>query len=85
MRVSNGNVIKKLSFRSMRVARVRNRVAVTAIALTAVLFTALFTVALSFAYSFEQSNFRQVGGYAHGALKYLTKETISVLSNTAIR
>lgn len=52
MRVSNGNVIKKLSFRSMRVARVRNRVAVTAIALTAVLFTALFTVALSFAYSF---------------------------------
>ena len=54
MRVSNGNVIKKLSFRSMRVARVRNRVAVTAIALTAVLFTALFTVALSFAYSFEQ-------------------------------
>ena len=76
MRVSNGNVIKKLSFRSMRVARVRNRVAVTAIALTAVLFTALFTVALSFAYSFEQSNFRQVGGYAHGALKYLTKEQV---------
>jgi len=52
MRVSNGNVIKKLSFRSMRAARVRNRVAVTAIALTAVLFTALFTVALSFAYCF---------------------------------
>lgn len=84
MRVSNGNVIKKLSFRSMRAARVRNRVAVTAIALTAVLFTALFTVALSFAYSFEQSNFRQVGGYAHGALKYLTKEQVELFAGDSL-
>lgn len=52
----------------------RNRIAVTAIALTTVLFTALFTIAMSIAYSFEQSNFRQVGGYAHGGLKYLTLE-----------
>lgn len=34
---------------------------------------------MSIAYGFEQSNFRQVGGYAHGGFKYLTEEQFSEL------
>ena len=45
-------------------------IAVLAIALTTVLFTSLFTIALSINDGFQQNNFRQVGGYSHGCLLY---------------
>lgn len=74
MKVANKKYIRRLSIKSMKAAMVRNVVAVAAIALTTVLFTSLFTIAFSINYSFEQSNFRQVGGNSHGTFKYLTKE-----------
>ncbi len=74
MKVANRKCIRRLSIRSMKAARVRNKVAVVAIALTTLLFTALFTITMSMIRSFEESNFRQVGGYAHGSFKYLTQE-----------
>ncbi len=58
----------------MKAARTRNLIAVLAIALTTVLFTSLFTIALSINEGFQQSNFRQVGGFSHGGFKYLTEE-----------
>ncbi len=58
----------------MKAARTRNLIAVLAIALTALLFTSLFTVALSINRSIQESNFRQAGGWSHGGFKYLTKE-----------
>ena len=74
IKVSNGTCIRRLSWKSLKASRTRNIIAVLAIALTTVLFTSLFTIALSINEGFQQSNFRQVGGYSHGGFKYLTEE-----------
>ncbi len=74
IKVSNGKCVRLLGLRSMRAARTRNIVAVLAIALTTVLFTSLFTIAASINYSYQQENFRQMGGDGHGAIKEVTWE-----------
>lgn len=74
MNVSNRKCIRSLSRKSMKAQTGRNIIAIIAIMLTAILFTAVFTVALSINDSIQQANFRQVGGYAHGTFKYLTEE-----------
>ena len=74
MRVSNRKCIRHLAWKSLQASRTRNRIAIVAIALTAVLFTSLFTIALSINEGFQQNNFRQVGGYSHGGFKYLTQQ-----------
>ena len=51
MKVSNGKTIRRLGWRSMKAARTRNLIAVLAIALTTVLFTSLFTIAVRWAAS----------------------------------
>lgn len=79
MNVSNRKIIRRLSIASFKAAKIRNIITVAAIALTTILFTVIFTVGMSMKYGFEQSNFRQVGGYAHGGFKYLTKEQFEEL------
>ena len=74
MKVSNRGCIRRLSLRSLLASRTRNIVAVLAIALTAVLFTSLFTIALSINEGIQQNNFRQAGGWSHGTFKYLAEE-----------
>ena len=81
MNVSNRKVIRRLSVASFKAAKIRNIITVAAIALTTILFTVIFTVGMSMKYGFEQSNFRQVGGYAHGGFKYLTKEQFEELKD----
>ena len=76
VKVSNGRCVRRLGLRSMGAARTRNIIAVLAIALTAVLFTSLFTIAASINYSFQQQNFRQAGGDFHGTIKELTWEQV---------
>ena len=79
MKVSNGKTIRRLGWRSMKAARTRNLIAILAIALTTVLFTSLFTIAMSINDGFQQSNFRQMGGFSHGGFKYLTEEQFEEL------
>lgn len=74
MRVDNRKCIRRLGFKSLKAEKYRNRIAVGSIILTTMMFTALFTIIMSIISGFEQSNFRQVGGYEHGGFKYLTKE-----------
>lgn len=74
MKVANKKCIRRLALKRMKSARSANTIAVTAIALTSLLFTALFTVVMSFVYSYEQSNFRQVGTYSHGSFKSISEE-----------
>ena len=81
MNVSNRGCIRRLSLRSLLASRTRNLVAVLAIALTAVLFTSLFTIALSINEGIQQNNFRQAGGWAHGSFKYLTEEQFEELKD----
>ena len=79
MNVSNRGCIRRLSLRALRANRTRNLVAIIAIALTAMLFTSLFTITLSINEGFQQSNFRQAGGWCHGSFKYLTKDQFEEL------
>lgn len=81
MNVRNQKTIFNLSIKNMKSQRIRNAVAIIAIALTTLLFTALFTVIMSVSKGFEYSNFRQVGSCAHGEFKRLTKEQYDVLKN----
>mgnify|MGYP001852345347 CR=1 FL=1 len=79
MKVKNSKCIRRLAWKSLQASRTRNLIAVAAIALTAVLFTSLFTIALSINEGFQQSNFRQVGGWSHGGFKYLTEQQFEEL------
>ena len=81
MKVSNRGCIRRLSLRTLLDSRTRNIVAVLAIALTAVLFTSLFTIALSINEGIQQNNFRQAGGWSHGTFKYLTEEQFEELKD----
>ena len=79
LNVANKGCIRRLGLRSMAAAKTRNIVAVLAIALTTVLFTSLFTTAVSLNTSYQQENFRQVGGDFHGTFKALTWEQVEDL------
>ena len=79
MKVSNRKCIRHLAGKSLLSNRARNLVAIAAIALTAVLFTSLFTIALSINEGFQQSNFRQAGGFSHGGFKYITETQAEAL------
>ena len=72
--VDNKKTIYKVADASFRADKMRNLFAVTAIVLTTILFSGLFTIAGSLMASMEESTMRQVGGNAHGGFKYLTME-----------
>lgn len=80
MNVKNRKCIRKLSWRSLWASRKRNIIAIIAIALTALLFTSLFTIVMSINSSYEMHTFRQVGGYCHGTFKEVTEEQIQSIS-----
>ena len=81
MNVKNRKCIRKLSCRSLWASRKRNIIAIIAIVLTALLFTSLFTIAMSINSSYEMYTFRQVGGYCHGTFKEVTEEQVKAISN----
>lgn len=80
MKVKNGSCIRHLSFKTLMSAKKRNIIAVLAIALTALLFTSLFTIVMSINETNQNYQFRSVGGYAHGAFKDVDEDQIAVLS-----
>lgn len=84
MKVRNRKIIRHLSWKSLSANRTRNIVAICAIALTALLFTSLFTIALSINEGFQQANFRQAGGYAHGSFKKLTEAQYNELKDDSM-
>ncbi len=74
MKVQNKKIIRNLSVRSMKASKVRNVIAVLAIMLTTILFTSFFTILFAINDSYEQSNFKQIGNYAHGTFLSITEE-----------
>lgn len=81
MKVANKKCIRRLSIEHMKSGRVRNIITISAIALTTVLFTALFTAGMSIKYGYELSNFRQAGGYSHGTFKNITRDKADELKD----
>ena len=73
-KVANRKIIRKLSFRTMKEKKWKNLIAVLAIGLTTLLFTALFTVGGSLISTMEEGTMRQVGMSAHGGYKYLSMQ-----------
>lgn len=81
MNVKNRSVIRRLGFRQFQASGMRNLIAVVAVTLTALLFTSLFTIAMSITTSYEEYNFRQAGGYCHGTFKEVNEEQIQKISD----
>lgn len=71
-RVNNQRAVRRLANRSFRASRSRNIIAVLAIALTALLFTALFTVGSGLIENIQRQTMRQAGGDGMAVLKYVT-------------
>ena len=85
MNVKNRKCIRKLSLKSLYANRRRNLIAIFAIALTTLLFTSMFTIVLSLNASYETYQFRQVGGYAHGTFKDVSRAGGNVSLPTQIK
>lgn len=81
LKVANKRYIRRLSWKAMKMSKTRNLIAIIAIALTTILFTSLFTIAISLNDGIQQNNFRQVGGYSHAGFKYLTREELDTLKD----
>ena len=73
MRVKNSKLIRTLTWRTLKAGKFRNMVAVCAIALTAILFTTVFSIGGNIIASVQNATMRQVGNSTHGLLKYLTQ------------
>ncbi len=74
LKVDNKKAVRRLSDKSFRAAKSRNIIAVCAIALTALLFTTLFTIGSGIVENFQRQTMRQAGGDGMGVLKYITDE-----------
>lgn len=75
----NKKMIQAIARKSFKANKTRNLVAMTAIFLTTLLFTSVFTVAGVLLHAAEQQNFRQSGGYAHGSFKEISPHDVEVL------
>ncbi len=83
-KVNNKKCINNLAFKSFKANKTRNIVAIIAIALTTLLFTSVFTIGAIFIHSYEQYNFKLVGGYAHGSIKNVSYEDIEILKEHSL-
>lgn len=73
LKVNNKKAISRLAVRSMKSAKLRNIMAIFAIALTTILFTVLFTLGIGTLDTFQEATMRQSGGSAHAVIKYIDK------------
>lgn len=73
-KVKNRAIIRKLSDKGFRANKTRNLIAGLAIALTTLLFSSLFTIALGTIENFQRETMRQSGGDCHGVIKDVSWE-----------
>lgn len=80
-KIDSSGCIRRIAWRSLAASRTRSLVAVAAIALTALMLTAMATIAGTVMDAYQLSTFRQSGGDMHGTFKNVTPEQIDVLSS----
>lgn len=78
-KVNNKRVIRRIADQTRKAAKMRNLIAILAIALTSLLFTTVFTVGGSLLEKSQEETMRQVGTSAHGEYKYLTQEEYDIV------
>ncbi|MDK8276199.1 MAG: FtsX-like permease family protein [Peptoniphilus duerdenii] len=80
MKVKNKTYIVRLSKNILNANKSRRNILLLAIALTSILFTSLFSVALGLVKSMETQTMKTVGSISHGSFKELSNKDIEVLS-----
>ena len=80
MRNNNGASIRRLSRRSLKNNRMRNIFAILAIALTCILFTAVFSLTGGAMQAAQEDTMREVGGRFHAGIKAATGEQYEKIS-----
>lgn len=80
-KVNSKSAVRRLAGKSFAAAKSRNVIAVIAIALTTLLFSALFTIGSGIVENIQRQTMRQAGGDGMGVLKYITDEEYNNVKN----
>lgn len=80
MKVKNKTYIRSLAKNILNANKSRRNILLLAIALTSILFTSLFSVALGLGKSMETQTMKTIGTISHGSFKELSDKDISILS-----
>ena len=80
MKVKNRAYIKSLEKNILNANKSRRNILLLAIALTSILFTSLFSVALGLGKSMEAQTMKTIGTISHGSFKELSDKDINILS-----
>ncbi len=78
--VRNKKAVRNLADKSFKANKTRNIVAVLAIALTALLFTSIFTMGFGAVESIQRATMVMSGGDGHAVIKYVTDEEYAKVS-----
>lgn len=84
LKINNRRAVNRLAARSFAANRTRNLIAAAAIALTAVLFTTLFTLGLGAVDNLQKASMRQAGGDGHAVLKYITDQQYEAVRGNSL-
>lgn len=74
-----GSTVKKLAKRSLKAEK--NTIAILSMVLAAVMFTSVFTIAMSMKDTWEENAMRGIGTYAHAGLKHVTLDEYEELAS----
>uniref|UniRef100_UPI0009310211 ABC transporter permease n=1 Tax=Anaerococcus mediterraneensis TaxID=1870984 RepID=UPI0009310211 len=80
MKVKNKAYIRHLAKNILNANKSRRSILLLAIALTSILFTSLFSVALGLGKSMETQTMKTIGTISHGSFKELSDKDINILS-----
>ena len=80
MKVKNKAYIRSLAKNILNSNKSRRNILLGAIALTSILFTSLFSVALGLGKSMETQTMKTIGSISHGSFKELSDKDINILS-----
>lgn len=80
MKVKNKAYIRRLAKSILNANKSRRNILLLAIALTSILFTSLFSVALGLGKSMEVQTMKTIGTISHGCFKELSDKDINILS-----
>ncbi|MDU1642974.1 ABC transporter permease [Peptoniphilus harei] len=81
MKVKNKAYIRKLAKSILNANKSRRNILLLAIALTSILFTSLFSVAIGIGKSMETQTMKTVGTISHGSFKDICDEDVEILTH----
>lgn len=81
---NNRPIIRKLSNRYFKSNKSRNIIAIIAIALTAILFTTIFTLGSGLADTVQEQNIRKAGGDGQAVLNYISDDVYNDIAGNSL-